>query len=99
MEWYPLSPRTEVYNGKAAMDCPWCRHPVVFDRKTETLSPAPLDLPVYRRDENLATITATLLGYPSLEAFLVDPNERTTATPFRFRYWPNIYLPLQGKTP
>lgn len=81
------------------MDCPWCRGPVVFDNKTETISPAPPGIVVHRRGEDLAAITAVLRGYPTLEAFLASPSERMTATPFRFGYWPNVYLPLRRKNP
>jgi hypothetical protein len=95
MEWYPLAQRTDIFNGKAAMDCPWCRNPVIFDNRTETISPAPQGLAAYQRDETLAATSASLRGYPNLEAFLVNPTERATATPFRLRYWPNIDLPVK----
>ena len=99
MEWYPLPLQGEIFRGQAAMDCPWCREPVVYDYKTKAISPAPDGWDPNHRDQQLATQTATLKGYPTLTDFLVSPLERRTATPFRFRYWPNVYLPIRRRTP
>lgn len=80
------------------MDCPWCRKPVVYDYKTQEIAPAPPGMSVYQRDEGIATVTASR-NYPTLEEFLVSALERKVATPFRFRYWPHIDLPLQRRKP
>lgn len=99
MEWYPQPQKGEIFRGQGAMDCPWCRQPVVFNYKTQEIAPARAGTLVYQRDEQLATNTATLKNYTTLEAFLVDPHERRTTTPFRFRYWPNVYLPIKENKP
>jgi hypothetical protein len=31
--------------------------------------------------------------YPSLEAFLSDPNQVEKAAPFKFGYWENVNIP------
>jgi hypothetical protein len=96
MEWYSQSRQGEVFRGQAAMDCPWCRQPVVYNYKTQEIGPAPAGMLAYQRDEQLAAKTATLKNHATLEAFLIDPQERRTTTPFRFRYWPTVYLPIKG---
>jgi|SRR3954452_22900330 len=102
MEWYPQPEKGEIFLGRAAMDCPWCRNPVIFDYKTEALSKAPPDYPrnrVFQRQEGLALVTAMARAYKTLGDFLTSPTERWTATPFRFRYWPHIDLPIKRRTP
>jgi hypothetical protein len=98
MEWYLQPQKGEIFRGQAAMDCPWCRGPVVYDYKTQELTPAPPSMSVYQRDERQATLTA-MKSYPTLEDFLVSPLERKVATPFRLRYWPDIDLPLKRRKP
>ena len=100
IEWYdPAITGKEIFNSREAMDCPWCRKPVLYDRIHKTIPAAPDGKVPHVRDIQLATKTAMRRGYPTLEDFWVAPLERKTAAPFRFRYWPNIYLPIRRQTP
>lgn len=89
--------RSEIFKGLAAMDCPWCRRPVIY-RRGEII-PASSNLAVYRRDYGQATRYALLKHYPTLEDFLLSPFERKVAAPFRLGYWPHIVLPFRKVQP
>jgi hypothetical protein len=95
IEWYDLSIKAAVFNGLEAMDCPWCREPVVYDSRKDLVNLAPEGTTPNQRSLEEATKYAQKKGYPDLEEFLVSPQEARTATPFRFRYWLTVDLPIR----
>lgn len=67
LEWYLQPERSAIFKGQAAMDCPWCRGPVLY--QNDDISPAPPDLPVHRRDLEQATRYARIKNYATLVDF------------------------------
>ena len=95
VEWCSEAQQREIGRQKRAIDCPWCKEPVLI-RGLRALAPPPGFQPEEpaRRDYQLATNWAQQ-RYPSLEAFLQDPDphESARAAPFRRDYWLNVNLP------
>jgi hypothetical protein len=53
-EWYDGELRKEIYNGRAAMDCPGCRGAVLWVASRDIAAPANAQPPVYHRSVILA---------------------------------------------
>jgi hypothetical protein len=93
IEWYLKPQQYEIGKQRLAMDCPWCRRPVIWQGQQRLI--APVGIPVEVRSYQQATHYARSPPYNqlSLEAFLMDPREDQRTEPFRKGYWPNVNLP------
>jgi endogenous inhibitor of DNA gyrase (YacG/DUF329 family) len=54
-EWYDPAQRRAIYSGKAAMDCPLCRQPVLWFQSRGVAAPAGnAQVQVYKRSASIA---------------------------------------------
>jgi hypothetical protein len=93
IEWCTKPQQQEIGKQKLAIDCPWCKKPVLI-RGLKVLIPTAGFQPEEpaHRDYQLATNWARQ-RYPKLEAFLQDPGESERAAPFRRGYWRGVNVP------
>jgi hypothetical protein len=98
IEWYPKPKQLEIGKYQRAMDCPWCGRPVLPSGLKVILPKTAV--PFEKRDYRAATAyarTQTPVGqttpYPSLEAFLSDPDNAAKAAPYKRGYWRNVNIP------
>jgi hypothetical protein len=98
IEWYPKPIQEGIGRQLRGMDCPWCRRAVISWGLRVKIPPTPIEPEI--RDYRAATAYATIqtpVGstspYPSLEAFLSDPDNALKAAPYKQGYWPNVNIP------
>jgi hypothetical protein len=93
LEWYPLSIQHEIGRRRLAMDCPWCRRPVMLLKRRPVLPTHGMHCEARSYDEATRYVAIQPEKYPSLEAFLSDPNQSEKAAPYQQGYWPNVNIP------
>jgi hypothetical protein len=93
IEWYPLPKQYEIGGKRMAMDCPWCRRPVLLDRRQPVIPTKPMPMEARSYDEATKYAVIQPENYPSLEAFLSDPNQAEKAAPFKQAYWNGVNIP------
>jgi len=93
IEWYPRPKQYEIGGKRLAMDCPWCRQPVMLEKGRPVVPTQ--TMPVEARSYAEATKYAASQPekYTSLEAFLSDPSQAEKAAPYKQAYWPNVTIP------
>jgi hypothetical protein len=93
IEWYPLPKQYEIGRRQLAMDCPWCRRPVLLEKRRPVLptQKVPMEARSYAEATKYAVIQPEI--YLSLEAFLSDPNQVEKAAPYKLGYWENVNIP------
>jgi hypothetical protein len=93
IEWYPLPKQYEIGGKRTAMDCPWCRRPVMLDRRRPIIPNKQMPMQARSYDEATKYVVIQPENYPSLEAFLSDPNQAEKAAPFKQGYWKGVNIP------
>ena len=95
MNGVPNPKSGEIGKQKLAIDCPWCKRPVLIRGLRALLPPEGFKpkKPV-RRSHRQATEWARQ-KYPNLGAFLQvpDPEESERTAPFRRGYWRSVNVP------
>lgn len=93
LEWYPRPGQYEIGKQRLAMDCPWCRRPVIWQKGR--LLVAPPGVPVEARSYQQATRYAMDQPeqYSCLEDVLSDPKQADRADPYKQGYWLNVNVP------
>jgi hypothetical protein len=93
LEWYPRAKQYEIGKRQLAMDCPWCRRPVVLKNRLLAIPSSPMNMEVRSYDQATEYAKQQPEAYPSLEAFLSDPKQAAKVAPYKHGYWPNVSIP------
>jgi hypothetical protein len=93
IEWYSIPNQYEIGRQKLAMDCPYCRRPVMLSKRRPVIPAHAMDMEPRSYDAATRYARSLVEGYPTLEAFLADPNQAQKAAPYQQGYWPHVNIP------